>query len=328
MTNGGQFLISRIITPLTGLIGVPALLGTGRRLGFMIHQIMSYGIHFSGLCRITAGTVPFLDPLVLTCWSSRLSPIIPVMTQDRCLICLIAVAAAGADKGGISRFRTGRGSNLRLIIMTQCLNFLTGGKVAADAGLIGVPAFLSTGRCLGFMIHQSMSYGIHFSGLFQVAALTDPRLNTAFRTGRLRRHFPILPAVTKGSNILCLPAQLLSADGAVYDLVITSLFCTCRGNLIFPDRLARLMTNGGQFLISRIVAARAGLIGVPALLRTGWRFGFMVNHFMPKGCNFAGFFRITTRTASCPDSAFCTRGCFRYVPVAPVMTKRSDFLIS
>ena len=127
--------------------------------------------------------------------------------------------------------------------MTKCCDLLVCRVIAAAAGLVCIPALLCTCCCLRFMI------------------------------------FKIVP---KRLQSLCFTAELGFANRAINYIVVAAIFSTCRFDSVFFYCLSRCMTKCCDLLVSRVVAATAGLVCIPALLCTCCCLRFMVNKIMPK----------------------------------------------
>ena len=70
--------------------------------------------------------------------------------------------------------------------------------------------------------------------------------------------------VTQSVELLCFAAQLFFADGAIDDLVVAAAHGAGGRDLVLANRRRRGVILDGNLFVGRVVAAAAGLIGLPA----------------------------------------------------------------
>ena len=120
--------------------------------------------------------------------------------------------------------------------------------VAAGAGVVVVPANRDAGRRLCVMMHEIVAKGFDGDGL---------------------------------------TAQFCAADGAVDDLFVRAGFRAGRGDFILVNGIGGRMAGGRELLVGRVVASRAGVVGVPALLGAGRGLSLVVHKVVAKSRNYS-----------------------------------------
>ena len=102
---------------------------------------------------------------------------------------------------------------------------------------------------------------------------------------RCRFCFVMLEIMAESVNDLFLAAQLFAANGAIDDFVIgAGLGAACR-YFVLANGFAFGMTECFDFFIRCIVAAGAGIVGIPTDLGTRCRFCFVMLEIMPECIN-------------------------------------------
>ena len=202
---------------------------------------------------------------------------------------LFAADRAADDLDPAAGFRAGRRA---LVLAHRLAGGMPGGGqdligllAAAPAG-VGDKAGPGTGGIDDVFLKIVAQGGRHVAGVGIAAVQAGEGGIAVLLAGGLRDDGLII--VTQGVDVGRHPAQLLAAHLAVDHRVISALVLAGRDKAVFCDRLQGGMPGGGDLLIGRIIAARAGLIGVPADLGAGGGLGVMVDIIMAQGRRLIG----------------------------------------
>ena len=129
-----------------------------------------------------------------------------------------------------------------------------------------------------------LSHAFRITEIF-VAAFTAPiGAVSGGRAGRFHRRVGS-QVMTEGHTDDRLAAEFNSTDGAVDNSVIAACPCAGGANHVFFYSFCRNMTDGRDLYVGGVIAARTGVVGFPADLRTGRRLRFMMHQVVTQRVN-------------------------------------------
>ena len=145
-----------------------------------------------------------------------------------------------------------------------------------------------------------------------------PLLLARFRAGWRLRLRPFAPGMTCRRNGFSLARKLFPADRTVDYLVIRACIFACRGLFVFAYRLACNVTLCGNFLIRRVITARACIVCFPTCLGACCFFSFVMYDIVPQ-CFYGMFIYVTRIIGAYPLllARFRTGWRLRLRPLAP-----------
>ena len=161
--------------------------------------------------------------------------------------------------------------------MALCGDFLVCTVITAAACIVCFPARLGTCRFFSVMVDDIVPQFFHGARLHVARIIGAYSLLLArFRAARCLRLYPFAPRMARCGDFLRF--QHFVADRAL--LVPASRLLARRGGIYYP--LARRVPGRGNFLVCRIVTARACIIRSPARLGTRCFFSFVMDDIVPQ----------------------------------------------
>ena len=317
VAEGVYFLIARVIAACAGLIGFPSFGEAGSSLTVVVHVIVAERVDLL-IARVIAARAGLIRlPAVVKAGRGLAVVIYVIVTEGVGFVRRVTVAAAGTGIGGVAVLRTGRFCNhadvivaaffnrsgLRCVaaraisglyarlgaggirglrpfsvIMPERINFFVTRVVAACASLVWFPAVFKAGRILSFMVHIIVAERVGFVRRVTVAAAGTGIGGVAvLRTGRFCNHADVIVAAFfNRSGLRCVAARAIS--GLYARLGTGGIRGLCPLSVIMPERV--------YFLVTCVITARAGLIGLPSVGKAGCRLSAMINIIVAEGRDF------------------------------------------